>query len=109
MAETSTELSYLLSLVSTDEYFTTAIFSVIHKITKSDGLNAPVLLGKPENSIKWLVWIHQHSSTPKLAVGCHSPMFVNMAVTSGPAGPVLARPVFTVIFKSAHAQIMNNE
>ena len=32
-----------------------------------------------------------------------------MAVASGPAGPVLAGPVFTVIFETAHAQIMNNE
>ena len=32
-----------------------------------------------------------------------------MAVASGPAGPVLAGPVFTVIFGTAHAQIMNNE
>ena len=32
-----------------------------------------------------------------------------MAVASGPAGPVLAEPVFTVIFGIAHAQIMNNE
>ena len=31
-----------------------------------------------------------------------------MAVASGPAGPVSARPVFTVIFETAHAQIMNN-
>ena len=30
-------------------------------------------------------------------------------IASGPAGPVLAGPVFTVIFKTAHAQIMNNE
>ena len=29
-----------------------------------------------------------------------------MAVASGPAGLVLAGPVFTVIFKTAHAQIM---
>ena len=26
---------------------------------------------------------------------------------SGPAGPVLAGPVFTVIFETAHAQMMN--
>ena len=32
-----------------------------------------------------------------------------MAVASGPAGPVLAGPVFMVIFGTAHAQIMNNE
>ena len=32
-----------------------------------------------------------------------------MAVASGPAGPVLAGPVFTVIFGTAHAQIMSNE
>ena len=32
-----------------------------------------------------------------------------MAVASSPAGPVLAGPVFTVIFGTAHAQIMNNE
>ena len=32
----------------------------------------------------------------------------NMALASGPAGPVLAGPVFTVIFGTAHAQIMNN-
>ena len=32
-----------------------------------------------------------------------------MAVASGPAGPVLAGLVFTVIFGNAHAQIMNNE
>ena len=32
-----------------------------------------------------------------------------MAVASGPAGLVLAGPVFTIIFKTAHAQIMNNE
>ena len=30
----------------------------------------------------------------------------SMAVTSGPADPVLAGPVFTVIFGTAHAQIM---
>ena len=35
--------------------------------------------------------------------------FKVMAVASGLAGPVLARPVFTVIFETAHAQIMNNE
>ena len=29
-----------------------------------------------------------------------------MAVASGPAGPVLAGPVFTVIFGTAHPQIM---
>ena len=29
-----------------------------------------------------------------------------MAVASGPAGPVLAGPVFRVIFGTAHAQIM---
>ena len=29
-----------------------------------------------------------------------------MAVGSGPAGPVLAGPVFTVIFGTAHVQIM---
>ena len=33
----------------------------------------------------------------------------NMAVASGPAGPVLAGPVFTVIFGTAHGLIMNNE
>ena len=32
-----------------------------------------------------------------------------MAVASGPAGQVLAGPVFTVFFGTAHAQIMNNE
>ena len=32
-----------------------------------------------------------------------------MTVASGPAGPVLAGPVFTVIFGTAHEQIMNNE
>ena len=32
-----------------------------------------------------------------------------MAVASGPAGPVLGGPVFTVIFGTAHVQIMNNE
>ena len=31
-----------------------------------------------------------------------------MAVASGPAGLVLAGPVFTVIFGTAHVQIMNN-
>ena len=31
-----------------------------------------------------------------------------MAVASGPAGQVLAGPVFSVIFETAHAQIMNN-
>ena len=31
-----------------------------------------------------------------------------MAVASGPTGPVLAGPVFTVIFGTAYAQIMNN-
>ena len=31
-----------------------------------------------------------------------------MAVASGPAGPVLAGPVFTVIFGTAHAYIINN-
>ena len=34
---------------------------------------------------------------------------IYMAVASGLASPVLAGPVFTVIFKTAHAQIMNNE
>ena len=33
----------------------------------------------------------------------------DMAVASGPAGPVLAGPVFKVIFGTAHVQIMNNE
>ena len=32
-----------------------------------------------------------------------------MAVASGPAGPVLAGLVFTVIFGTAHVQIMNNQ
>ena len=32
-----------------------------------------------------------------------------MAVASGPAGPVLAGSVFTAIFETAHAQIMNNK
>ena len=32
-----------------------------------------------------------------------------MAIASGPAGPVLAGPVFTVKFGTAHVQIMNNE
>ena len=32
-----------------------------------------------------------------------------MAVASGPAGPVLAGPVYTVIFGTAHAQIINND
>ena len=32
-----------------------------------------------------------------------------MAVASVPAGPVLAGPVFTVIFGTVHAQIINNE
>ena len=32
-----------------------------------------------------------------------------MAVASGPADPVLAGPVFTAIFETAHAQIMNNK
>ena len=32
-----------------------------------------------------------------------------VGVASGPAGPVLAGPVFTVIFGTAHAQIMNNK
>ena len=32
-----------------------------------------------------------------------------MAVVSGPAGLVLAGPVFTVSFETAHAQIINNE
>ena len=32
-----------------------------------------------------------------------------MAIASDPAGPVLAGPVFTVIFGTAHAQLMNNE
>ena len=31
-----------------------------------------------------------------------------MAVASGPAGPVLAAPVLTVAFTSAHAQVINN-
>ena len=37
------------------------------------------------------------------------PILVGMAVASSPAGPVLVGTVFTVIFKTAHAQIMNNE
>ena len=32
-----------------------------------------------------------------------------MAVASGPAGPVLAGPVLTVAFTSAHAQVINDE
>ena len=32
-----------------------------------------------------------------------------MAVASGLAGPVLAGSVFTVNFKTAHVQIINNE
>ena len=39
----------------------------------------------------------------------HVIMFYGITVASGPVGPVLAGPVFTVIFKTAHAQIMNNE
>ena len=35
--------------------------------------------------------------------------YSDMAVASGPAGPVLAGPVFTAIFETAHAQIMNNK
>ena len=31
------------------------------------------------------------------------------AVASGPAGPVLARPVFTVVFETAHAQSATDE
>ena len=38
----------------------------------------------------------------------HVSRTLSMAVASGPAGPVLARPVFTVI-ETAHAQIMNTE
>ena len=34
---------------------------------------------------------------------------LSIAVARGLAGPVLAGPVFTVIFKTAHVQIMNNE
>ena len=33
----------------------------------------------------------------------------HMAIASGLAGPVLAGPVFTVIFGTAYVQIMNNE
>ena len=33
----------------------------------------------------------------------------DMAIASGPAGLVLAGLVFTVIFGTAHVQIMNNE
>ena len=32
-----------------------------------------------------------------------------MAIASSPASPVLARLVFTVIFGTVHAQIMNND
>ena len=32
-----------------------------------------------------------------------------MAVASGPAGPVLAGPVFTFPFKIAHAQTISND
>ena len=35
--------------------------------------------------------------------------FLHMAVASGPAGPVLAGSVFTAIFETAHARIMNNK
>ena len=33
---------------------------------------------------------------------------VSMAVASGPAGPVLAGPVFTLALKIAHAQTIAN-
>ena len=33
-------------------------------------------------------------------------LYLDMAVASGPAGPVLAGPVLTVTFGTAHAQIM---
>ena len=33
---------------------------------------------------------------------------LHMAVASSPAGPVLAAPVFTVTFGTAHAQIMDS-
>ena len=36
-------------------------------------------------------------------------LYSDMAVASGPAGPVLAGPVFMAIFETAHAQIMNNK
>ena len=38
-----------------------------------------------------------------------APSFVTMAAASGPASLVLAGPVFTVSFGTAHAQTMNNE
>ena len=38
-----------------------------------------------------------------------APSFITMAAASGPASPVLAGQVFTVIFGTAHAQTMNNE
>ena len=45
--------------------------------------------------------------------GIYIPIFarsnISMAVASGPASPVLAGPVFTVIFGTAHVQIMNNK
>ena len=39
---------------------------------------------------------------------CIKVMNLCMAVASSPAGPVLAGPVFTVIFGTARVQIMNN-
>ena len=38
-----------------------------------------------------------------------APSFVTMAAASSPASPVLARPVFKVIFGTVHAQTINNE
>ena len=35
--------------------------------------------------------------------------YKSMAIASGPAGLVLAGPVFMVILEHAHVQIMNNE
>ena len=46
---------------------------------------------------------------PSKVLQTHGTRCSVMAVASGPAGPVLVGPVFTVIFKTAHAQIMNNE
>ena len=36
-------------------------------------------------------------------------LYSDMAIASGPAGPVLTGPVFMAIFETAHVQIMNNK
>ena len=48
---------------------------------------------------KWLKVRTRHACSQSMSF---------LAVASGPAGPVLAGPVFEFNFKTAHAQMINN-